>query len=127
MAHTALQVGSREVLVDAEPLPGCGGANFRDKALSRSNEAVFVVRPSLGYRLFGLIFVLVGAVPLAIALILHGQHGNKTEHWVLGGFGLLFFLIGLAVILGTRRHRFDKNDGTLRILSLFRNRTIPLS
>ncbi len=90
---------------DTEPLPG-GGSNFRTMTFVRKGD-LFVIKPTIGLRIFGIVFLLFGGVPLAVMIYLFIENGARTEYWVVGGFGLLFLLVGLGILLSPKRFEFD--------------------
>jgi hypothetical protein len=91
--------------VGTEPLPG-GGSNFRSKKFTRDGDR-FVIKPTLGQRLFGFAFLLFGGVPLGIAIYQFIVSGARTESWVIGGFGVVFLAVGLAILISACRVEFD--------------------
>jgi hypothetical protein len=64
-------------------------------------------------RFFAGAFLLLGGVPLAIAAYFFLRNQVKTEYWVLGGFGLVFFTCGLLLALLPSRQEFNKDKGQM--------------
>lgn len=113
MKRVTLKVGSRKVHVETTPLP-VGGSNFRDKTLVRPRERVLVLKPSRGMRLVAVLFLLLGAVPLALGTaFLLQRRFEPVGNWVLLGFGVVFSVSGLLLLLLPRRLEFDLDRGQL--------------
>ncbi len=93
---------------DTDPLPG-GGSNFRTMTFVRKGD-LFVIKPTIGLRIFGIVFLLFGGVPLAVMIYLFIENGARTEYWVVGGFGLSDIL-GVQLIHGGW-HTVRNSNGT---------------
>lgn len=126
MGRVTVQVGNREVAVDTDPLRG-GGSNFRTHVLAEPRDGLVVLRPSLGFRLFAVAFLVMGCIPLAIAGVMASAHGRDAGVWVLCGFGGAFLLAGLVILLAPRRHAFDTEAGTWAIRGLAGRSSRPLT
>lgn len=67
-----------------------GGANFRTHALQVLGPSKLGFRKSVGYVLFGLVFLAVGGVTSSVGLVM--------GEWMPGLFGLPFVAVGVAVL-----------------------------
>lgn len=127
--------------IDGSPCPTAGStASFRRTAIRRHTETEFLLRPSLGAVLFGVVFTVFGGGILA-AFVNAGVTGKLTPviddlGWPdLGqvfGFAVGFLLgaVCLRMSLGTLSQvtRFDKATGTMTRRSLFgTSRTVALA
>jgi hypothetical protein len=117
---------SKNVAPDTTPL-SVGAANFRDKALEQLDERRLTIKPSLGTRVFGMAFLIVGLLPLAFSVYRLLLNRHQTEYWVLAGFGLIFFIAGLLVLVLPRRFDFDLDEGQMSLRRFLTRRTRPLT
>jgi hypothetical protein len=116
--HVTLQTGSHEILIDDSPLPRCPGSNFRDKALVQPGDECLLICPSVGFRLFALVFASLGGALLGLCAYLLMGHPAKAVYWTPGVFGFILFPAGLLLLLSRRSFWFDREYGELRIRRL---------
>lgn len=90
-----------------------GGGNFRTMKLTLQDADTAVIGPSLGLRVFGGLFLVVGlAVMIAGQLLTPPADQNPlVMRWALAGFGLIFALAGAWVIFSIKPFVFDRRNG----------------
>ena len=114
MARTKRGKLSHEIAAEIEPLQ-VGASNYKTHALTRVGEELVVLKPSGGHWLFAFIFmVLGGGMTLAAGYSLSFPGDSRLVGWILGGCGLAFLLVGLAIPLASSRWEFDVREGTAR-------------
>jgi hypothetical protein len=87
---------------------------------------MLVLKPSLGMRVFAWAFLLLGTVPLAISSVFFFRHQMDTGFGVLVGFGIIFLVCGLLLLLLPSRQEFNLDKGQLihRWLWIIRRRPL---
>ncbi|MCL2701664.1 MAG: hypothetical protein FWE88_08225 [Phycisphaerae bacterium] len=97
LRRVTLQDGG-DVFVDDEALKG--GANFSTRVLVFRTDALAVVKPSLGVRIFFGIFLAVGLGIIAVGLTQTASFESVWHAALIVGFGCCFGLPGALGILG---------------------------
>jgi hypothetical protein len=117
--------GQRTWEVEASRVaPSTGMANFRQLRFAGCTDSVFLFAPTLGARLFGLLFVAFGAGILSAYVVTFAKGWHKvlppglgmTVWMVVGvGFGCMIGItcIGMSLRVLTQTVRFDKAAGTV--------------
>jgi hypothetical protein len=115
---------AQQIAANAEPLR-VGGSNYKTHVLTRLGENVLVLKPSASNRFFALLLMTLG-----VGVHLFGLYSLRWEPqwigWLIGGFGFVFVLAGVAVFVSPARVEFDLREGVLRRKWLFRQRSWPL-
>jgi hypothetical protein len=130
MQPRSLKIAGREVFVDTTPLE-TQVAGFQAKSLHRAGRQRLVLKPSLGIRLFALLWILAGVMLVYVLVTDRGKTGKQPlgPYWGALCASLCaspFLVGGLLLLVLPCRVEFDRDAGCMRTCRLGSRRELPL-
>jgi hypothetical protein len=116
MSRFTVRLGLREIVVFTTPLAS-RPANFRTHRLVRSGQRRLLLVPGLVLRVLALGLWLIAGSALALAVGYRSTHGDPGVFGICCAIGVVFSLLGLALLVLPRRYRFDLETELMTVRS----------